>query len=271
MTEQHKSSAGWRTGHEKLYRIIFESHEGPSKVFDIALLVTILVSVVVVLLESVPTLDARFRLFFEGLEWVITILFTIEYAIRLRIVRRPTQYAFSFFGIVDVLSLLPTWIGFFFPALGWLQVVRALRLIRVFRILGLRQFHREAKGLVRVCGQQRENHSFYDRNHDYRDHCGCFDVHHRGSGPRLSVDSRGNVLGHRNHEYRGIRRHRAPHDVWPALGESPDFSRLQLDRGPRDHCHHRNPKNEEGKTLPAVWNRGAAFVGALLHAVWRAV
>ena len=150
MTEQHESYAGWRTGHEKLYRIIFESHEGPSKVFDIALLVTILVSVVVVLLESVPTLDAGFRLFFEGLEWVITILFTIEYAIRLRIVRRPTQYAFSFFGIVDVLSLLPTWIGFFFPALGWLQVVRALRLIRVFRILGLRQFHREAKGLVRV-------------------------------------------------------------------------------------------------------------------------
>ena len=150
MSEQDNTSVAWRDGHEKLYRIIFESNEGPSKVFDIALLITILVSIVAVLLESVPSLDSQFHLFFETLEWLITILFTIEYGIRLRIVRRPAHYAFSFFGIVDLLSILPTWIGFFFPALGWLQVVRALRLIRVFRILGLRQFNREASGLVRV-------------------------------------------------------------------------------------------------------------------------
>ncbi len=150
MTEQDKTTVAWRAGHEKLYRIIFEANEGPSKVFDIALLITILVSIVAVLLESVPELDAQFHWFFESLEWLITILFTIEYAIRLRIVRRPAQYACSFFGVVDLLSILPTWIGFFFPALAWLQVVRALRLIRVFRILGLRQFSREASGLVRV-------------------------------------------------------------------------------------------------------------------------
>lgn len=150
MSSEEKHEGPWRHGHEKLYRIIFESHPGPSQLFDLVLLCAILLSVFAVILESVPNLSPGFYTFFVGLEWVITVLFTIEYIVRLRIVRRPTHYAASFFGVVDLLSILPTWIGFFFPALGWLQIIRALRLIRVFRILGLRRFNKEASGLRRV-------------------------------------------------------------------------------------------------------------------------
>ena len=150
MNKPHDHRTPWRDGYEKIYRIIFEANDGPSRTFDIGLLIAIVVSVLAVVLESVPALDKYLHGFFESLEWVITVLFTIEYVVRLRIVRRPGKYATSFFGIVDLLSILPTWIGFFFPALGWLQVVRALRLIRVFRILGLTRFNQEASGLVRI-------------------------------------------------------------------------------------------------------------------------
>ena len=150
MSSQEDQQKPWRRGHEKLYNIIFESYPGPSQVFDLFLLCTILLSVFAVVLESVPNLGAELYGFFDGLEWVITVLFTVEYGIRMRIVRRPAHYAGSFFGVVDLLSILPTWIGFFFPALGWLQIIRALRLIRVFRILGLRRLNQEASGLRRV-------------------------------------------------------------------------------------------------------------------------
>lgn len=140
----------FRDGWETPYRIIFEATPGPSQTFDIALLVAIVVSVIAVVLESVASLDARFHNYFEVLEWILTVLFTIEYGVRLWVVRRPLRYAFSFFGLVDLVSILPTWIGFFFPAFAWLQVVRALRLIRVFRILGLRRFNREGSALLKV-------------------------------------------------------------------------------------------------------------------------
>lgn len=121
----------------RLHEIIFESDTRAGKAFDVTLLVLIILSVAVVMLESIPAYEKRFRNIFYALEWFFTIVFTIEYLLRLYSTLRPFNYARSFFGIVDLLSILPTYISLFLAGAQTLMMIRVLRLLRVFRIFKL--------------------------------------------------------------------------------------------------------------------------------------
>jgi len=129
-----RPAGAWRL---RAYTIIFEADTRAGRLFDLVLLVTILASVVVVILDSVQSITARYGTLFDVLEWGFTLLFTVEYLLRLACVRRPLRYATSFFGIVDLLAVLPTYLAFFVPEAHALIDVRMLRLLRVFRILKL--------------------------------------------------------------------------------------------------------------------------------------
>lgn len=143
MTTQPPGSR-WRS---KLHEVIFEADTPAGKAFDVALLVAILASVLVVVLESVPSVRADHGRKLWAAEWVFTILFTVEYLLRLISVRQPARYARSFFGIVDLLAVLPTYLSVMVPGAQAFLVVRALRLLRVFRILKLGEFLGEARML----------------------------------------------------------------------------------------------------------------------------
>ena len=129
-----KPLSGWRL---QLYTIIFEADTRAGRWFDQALLLTIVASVVMVILDSIPAMHERFDGVFRIAEWVFTGLFTVEYLLRLICVQRPLVYARSFFGIIDLLSILPTWLALFVPGLHVLIDVRVLRLLRMFRVLKL--------------------------------------------------------------------------------------------------------------------------------------
>lgn len=130
------------------YRLIFH-HEGrDERNFDLWLILAILASVGVVLLDSVPAVRARWHGVLYTAEWFFTLLFTAEYALRLWVVRKPLRYARSFFGVIDLLAILPTFLSLLFPASTSLTVIRALRLLRVFRVLKLVEYSSEAGVLI---------------------------------------------------------------------------------------------------------------------------
>jgi voltage-gated potassium channel len=129
--------SGWR---RTLYTVNFESDTRAGLLFDQVLLLAILASVTVVMLDSVDTVSARHAALLQGLEWLFTVLFTVEYVARLLCVERPLRYARSFFGIVDLVSVLPTYLAVFVPELHALIDVRVFRMLRVFRILKLTNY-----------------------------------------------------------------------------------------------------------------------------------
>jgi len=131
----------------ELFTIIFESDTRAGRLFDIVLLCVIVASVLVVMLDSIAAVSARFGMLFDVLEWAFTLLFTLEYLARVYCVQRPVRYARSFFGIVDLLSVLPTYLALFFPGLHSLIDIRLLRLLRVFRILKLTEYIQEYRRL----------------------------------------------------------------------------------------------------------------------------
>ncbi|MHC4261836.1 MAG: ion transporter [Planctomycetota bacterium] len=139
-----EEAAGWR---HRLHEIIFEADTKAGKAFDVALLIAILTSVLAVMLESVESIQDRWGWELIVFEWVLTGLFTVEYVLRLICVARPLSYARSFFGIVDLLAILPAMVGLFVPDARTLAVVRALRLLRIFRIFKLARYLDEADGL----------------------------------------------------------------------------------------------------------------------------
>lgn len=120
---------------ERIWRIIFLTESGAAKTFDICLLITIAASVGVVMLESVAAIQSNHESTLRILEWVFTILFTIEYTLRIAVVRNKRKYIFSFFGIVDLLSIIPTYLELFVAGSGHFIIIRILRLLRMFRIL----------------------------------------------------------------------------------------------------------------------------------------
>jgi voltage-gated potassium channel len=140
MTETHRLSRL----RERLHEIIFEADTPGGKAFDIALLVAIVISVVAVLLESVKEIRAAYGAELLVIEWLFTLLFTVEYILRLSCVQRPLVYAKSFFGVVDLLAILPTYLSLIFVGTQSLIVIRTLRLLRVFRVLKLVRFVGEA-------------------------------------------------------------------------------------------------------------------------------
>lgn len=137
-------AGGWR---RTFFRVIFEADTRAGRTFDIVLLLAIVASVVVVMLDSVQSVGGRYPRLFNVLEWGFTLLFTVEYIARLACVERPRRYARSFFGIVDLVAILPTYLAFFFPAAQALMDVRLLRMARAFRILKLTAYVREYRAL----------------------------------------------------------------------------------------------------------------------------
>ena len=142
--ESNSRRLSWK---QKLHEVIYEADTPAGKVFDIVLLFVILLSIVLVLLESVDSIYADFWQWFILLEWIITILFTIEYILRVVVVQKKRSYIFSFYGIVDLLSTIPTYLTFFFGGQNLFLAVRALRLLRVFRILKITRYIGESNKL----------------------------------------------------------------------------------------------------------------------------
>ncbi|MGN7203453.1 ion transporter [Pedobacter sp. SAFR-022] len=125
---------------KKIYIIIFRSDTPAGRLFDLSLLFLILLSIFSVALESVATFRRDYLTYIHIIEWTCTIFFTIEYALRIYVINRPKQYIFSFYGLVDLVAFLPTYLSFFLAGTQFLVVVRAFRLLRVFRILKLSRF-----------------------------------------------------------------------------------------------------------------------------------
>jgi voltage-gated potassium channel len=142
-----KPLAGWRL---RLYTIIFEADTRAGRWFDKSLIFIILASIAVVMADSVESLHRAYGLTFQVMEWGFTLLFTAEYIARLVCVRRPLKYAGSFFGLIDLLALLPTYLALFFPGLHALIDVRVLRLLRVFRVFKLTAYVAEYQSLGRA-------------------------------------------------------------------------------------------------------------------------
>ena len=131
----------------KLHTIIYEADTPMGKLFDVVLLILILVSVILVMLESVTSIDTHYHDFLYFGEWVITIFFTIEYILRIITVKKASNYIFSFYGIIDFLSTIPLYLSFILAGSNALLAVRALRLLRVFRILKITRYMGEANKL----------------------------------------------------------------------------------------------------------------------------
>jgi len=133
---------------KKLYTIIFKANTKGGLAFDIALLVFIILSVLLVMLESVTTINAKYGDYFDIAEWVITIMFSLEYILRVLISKKPLKYVFSTLGIIDLLATLPKYLAFVFVGSNALIAIRALRLLRVFRLLKLARYVGESNKLV---------------------------------------------------------------------------------------------------------------------------
>lgn len=142
---------------QRLHQTIYESETTAGKVFDIGLLILIVASIIVVILDSTRTLHDKYGNLFYKLEWTFTILFTIEYILRLISINKPLRYVFSFLGVIDLLAIIPGYLSLFFAGTQSLMVLRALRLLRIFRIFKLSHYLSEMQFLgVAIKGSLRK-------------------------------------------------------------------------------------------------------------------
>lgn len=139
-----ENSRSWK---KRLHDTIYESNTRAGRVFDIALLIVIIASIVVVMLDSVDKYSQKYGTLFDILEWTFTVLFTIEYILRLICIKRPVLYVTSFLGVIDLLAIIPSYLSIFFVGAQSLLVFRALRLLRIFRIFKLTHFLTEMQFL----------------------------------------------------------------------------------------------------------------------------
>lgn len=144
-----------------LWEIIFESNTPSGKLFDIILLIVIFISVLLVILESVPSIDAKYGQLLTILEWIITIIFSVEYLIRIIVSRFPKKYIFSFYGVIDLLAVIPTYLSLFLAGAQGLIVIRAIRLLRVFRILKLTRYTNEGTIILQALRASRTKISVF--------------------------------------------------------------------------------------------------------------
>ncbi len=142
--ERRKQLSGWRL---ELHKVIFGYDTLAGKLFDISLVVAIVLSVIVVMLDTVEHITAKYGDIFHALEWFFTIIFTLEYIARIVVVGRPWKYIISFYGIIDFLSIIPTLLSAVFPPAHYLADIRIIRLLRIFRILKLIRYMRAARVL----------------------------------------------------------------------------------------------------------------------------
>ena len=129
----------------RLHEIIFEADTFEGKLFDVILLILIAISIFVVMFETVESIDNGYHKWLVLIEWIVTILFTIEYILRILTVFKPVKYIFSFFGIIDFLAILPTYLSIFIIGTQYLMIIRALRLLRMFRILKMGNHVKQGK------------------------------------------------------------------------------------------------------------------------------
>ena len=132
---------------DKMYKVIFEAETRSGRLFDVVLIICILVSVLVIFADSIASMRAQYGALLIRVEWGFTILFTLEYLVRLYCTRNSGAYALSFFGLIDLFSVLPTYISLFIPGTQYLLVIRVLRVLRVFRVLKLVKYLGEAQNL----------------------------------------------------------------------------------------------------------------------------
>lgn len=156
--EFSKDHAPWRI---KLYKIIYEADTPLGKLFDIVLLGLIVFSIILVMLESVSSYYIKYHEQFYIAEWVITIFFSIEYLLRIITIDKPRRYIFSFYGIVDLLSTIPSYVIFFVGGSNMFLAVRALRLLRVFRILKITRYIGESQKLTNALKNSRAKISIF--------------------------------------------------------------------------------------------------------------
>lgn len=150
MNQNDNKSKSLISFQEKLHEIIFEADTRAGKWFDIILLWAILLSVTTVMMESVESISSIYGTELRYIEWSFTILFTLEYIARLLAIGQPLKYVFSFYGIIDFISIIPTYFGLFITGPHTLSIIRSIRLLRVFRILKLAQFISEANVLLKA-------------------------------------------------------------------------------------------------------------------------
>ncbi|RZJ73715.1 MAG: ion transporter [Flavobacterium sp.] len=139
----------------KLHTIIYEADTPAGKFFDLTLISVILISVIAVMLESVVSIRMQYGYELHFIEWVITGFFTIEYISRIIAIRRPLNYIFSFYGIIDLLATIPMYVSLLFPGYGLLLAIRAIRLLRIFRILKLVHFVGASNQLIEALRKSR--------------------------------------------------------------------------------------------------------------------
>lgn len=137
METKKQKETPWK---DKLHEIIYEADTKEGKLFDVILLITILASIVLVMLESVNSINSRYGFLLNIFEWIITILFSFEYVLRIISIKKPLKYIFSFYGIIDFFSTIPKYLSLIFIGSHHFAALRALRLLRVFRILKLTRF-----------------------------------------------------------------------------------------------------------------------------------
>lgn len=140
----------------KLHTVIFEADTPSGRSFDITLIVTILLSVLIVMFDSIAEYRAEYGDLFYTLEWMFTILFSIEYLLRLYSVAKPIEYATSFYGVIDLLAVLPTYFSLILPGTQYLLVIRIIRVLRIFRVLKFVQFVAEAQMLGKALRASRK-------------------------------------------------------------------------------------------------------------------
>ncbi len=150
--KEYKPTSRWKS---RLHEIIYEADTPLGKLFDVVLLVIIVLSIILVMLESITELNAKYFQEFYVAEWFITIFFTIEYILRIITINKPTKYIFSFYGIVDLLSTIPTYLAFFVGGHNLLFGIRGLRLLRIFRILKITRYIGESNKLVNALKNSR--------------------------------------------------------------------------------------------------------------------
>ncbi|MBN2778084.1 MAG: ion transporter [Bacteroidales bacterium] len=133
----------------RLYVIIFKSNTPAGKLFDVALLVVIIVNLLAVMFESIDYYRSNYGYWLRAIEWMITALFTIEYALRIWVLNKKSKYIFSFYGIVDLLAILPSFIGLFIAGTHLLVVIRTLRLLRIFSVFQLSNYTKQGNFILR--------------------------------------------------------------------------------------------------------------------------
>ena len=136
------------TFREKIKIIIFGTDTKAGKLFDVVLIISIVLSIITVMLDSVVEYNQQYGHILRIAEWTFTIMFTVEYLLRIYSIRRPFSYIFSFFGIIDLLAILPTYLSLFMPGTEVFAIIRVLRVLRIFRVLKLVQFTGEADMLM---------------------------------------------------------------------------------------------------------------------------